>query len=221
MAKARSSRRMRNCKSRNKRVGGGMFGDGSCINCSTIKRKFKKYYYKESHLLCPYVNTLSSDEINALYRELNDKEQTERKVFISCIARNYMHDNASIPADIESGIRIAIKEQIEYARPIEAARQKAIIDHQNDTELHEIRTKYYKQNPHLNQSPVILSTGSDDPFTPAPEKDEDEDNPLPPRIKHPHPTSSGGKSRRRHRRGRTLHKRRKSRKVRKTRCRRK
>ena len=36
MAKARSSRRMRNCKSRNKRVGGGMFGDGSCINCSTF-----------------------------------------------------------------------------------------------------------------------------------------------------------------------------------------
>ena len=34
------------------------------------------------------------------------------------------------------------------------------------------------------------------------------------------PVSSGGKSRRRHRRGHTLHKRRKSRKVRKTRCRR-
>ena len=49
-------------------------------------------------------------------------------------------------------------------------------------------------------------------------KQEEEENPLPPRIR---PPASGGKSRRRHRRGRTLHKRRKSRKVRKTRCRRK
>ena len=46
-----------------------------------------------------------------------------------------------------------------------------------------------------------------------------EENPLPPRIRQQ--PQNGGKSRRRHRRGRTLHKRRKSRKVRKTRCRRK
>jgi hypothetical protein len=40
-------------------------------------------------------------------------------------------------------------------------------------------------------------------------------------LSTPHPVDGGGKSRRRHRRGRTLPKRRKSRKVRKTRCRRK
>jgi hypothetical protein len=50
------------------------------------------------------------------------------------------------------------------------------------------------------------------------EKEKEEENPLPRRIRQP---QGAGKSRRRHRRGRTLHKRRKSRKVRKTRCRRK
>ena len=52
------------------------------------------------------------------------------------------------------------------------------------------------------------------------EKNNDfENDTMNPRIRQQ--PQGGGKSRRRHRRGRTLHKRRKSRKVRKTRCRRK
>lgn len=213
MVKTRSSRRMRNCKSRTKRVGGGMFGDGSCFDCSIIKRKFKKYYYNKAHKLCPYVNSLSGAKINALYRELNDKDeqQTERRVLINCIAQNYMHDVASIPADIESTIRSAIDAEIQLARQKEAYRQNALIADQKAAEVAQIRKKYYELHPELKQQSVILSTGSED-STPV---DDDDDDVLPkfiiPREQ------MGGKSRRRHRRGRTLHKRRKSSKVRKTR----
>ena len=208
MGKTRSSRRMRNCKSRNKRVGGGLFGDGSCTNCSPIKREFKRYYYKEGHFLCDYVNSLSAAKINALYGNLND---TERQVFINCIFENYIN-GVAIPTDIESTISSAVNELID----------------RRSKRLHRL-----SPNPQFNQSPVILSTGSstgsEDPSTPDDDDDDDDDDGhdnvdddreglLPKRITRPASgTSSGGKSRRRHRRGRTLHKRRKSSKVRKIR----
>ncbi len=220
MGKTRSSRRMRNCKSRNRR-GGGLFGDGSCTNCSPIKREFKRYYYKEGHKLCPYVGRLSGAEINALYRELTDKKgQAERRVLINCIFVNHIKGFV-IPTDIESTISSAVNE---------------LIDRRSQ------RLNSLSQNPHLNQSTVIPSTGSkypsrqddvegvilEDPSTSDDDDDdvdEVDDNDrvglLPKQIPHtpttPTTISSGGKSRRRHRRGRTLHKRRKSSKVRKTR----
>jgi hypothetical protein len=140
-------------------------------------------------------------------------------VLINCIFVNHIKGFV-IPTDIESTISSAVNE---------------LIDRRSQ------RLNSLSQNPHLKQSPVILSTGSEDPSgqddvegvileDPSTSDDDDDDvdevddddrvGLLPKRIPHTPTTptpSSGGKSRRRHRRGRTLHKRRKSSKVRKTR----
>ena len=223
MGKARSSRRMRNCKSRTKR------GGGFCLNCSDEKKLFKKLKTNIPQL-CGHVNGLTLDKQNSLYHELHKPE--EKRWFIHCLVQSQVNTD---------GHSENIKEDItKYNKENEEQNRK------KREEIENIRIEAEKYNKHLQSMPkrveghVLRATGSTTGpggfFKPKQQTSYLDNNPhlslygkpvtnntsdgAAPVIDPGVLTEGGGKSRRRHRRVRTLHKRRKSSKVRKTRYRR-
>ena len=220
MAKARSKRTMRNRKSRNRR--GGMFG---CLNCSPEKKAFKEARDTNEASVCQHISSIIKGDnginnIQMLFNQLSDTVKTgdiwyssknDKEILTHCIAKMDIYDSIfkGLPnnSDLKGKLKI----------------QKETLDEQlRQQELREIRLREQEEQQQQQRQERVV---------------QDHDNHNGPKKKienigfrYPRPISNtalnpnsqnAGKSRRRHRRGRTLHKRRKSRKVRKTRCRRK
>jgi hypothetical protein len=218
MGKTRSSGRMRKYKSRNRR--GGLFG--LCLNCSPEKKMFKKLKTNIPQL-CGHVNGLMLDKQNSLYDELHKPE--EKYNFIHCLVQSHVNTDKyseSIKDDIKKyeNRQQLIQENIRQEK-------ERILDEQTK------HREYLKSMPRKAEDPVVRTTGSTrglggfhkpikDTILPDDVADyQYTTQDMNFRTRYiPYSEgadSEGGKSRRRHRRGRTLHKRRKSSKVRKTR----
>ena len=221
MGKTRSSRRMRNCKSRTKR--GGLFG---CINCSETKKDlkvlqdrlarenkvrgtddyFNEIYHFYEHFLLTYlpemrkiVGTLDREvEIRDLYIELNSEDRKEMLNAILTFLKNTDTDEKNIRI-----VKFEDKEFILVALNYLKDATKPIFSEKNKQEsFQEFRTKLT----------LLLEQAKTD----ADVKKFYEEREATQRQSIAASTT-GGKSRRRHRRGSTLHKRIKSSKVRKMR----
>lgn len=210
MGKARSSRRMRNCKSRTKRGGGFRF----FISPEKLKFKQAKEAGNKNDLHNYIVEIVNKtpDEIPLLYDDLNqyDKDILRRCIIDGVKTEEILKDNIrDLSTDLSN-----TKNEI-----IETAAQE-------------------KNEEQQRQNQEVPSTGLAAEYT-APQRPLDSPTTHATRLRpligdndqHIHDTpplkpggfitpKSGGKSSRRHRRVRTLHKRRKSSKVRKTRYRR-
>ena len=223
MGKTRSSRRMRNCKSRNKRVGGGFR-----FFISPEKLEFKRLQELKGAVnkdelrkhIVDLVNK-SPNEIPLLYDDLNlhDKDKLRRCIIDGLkndeIDAVNIRDLSTDFSDTKKGIiSTAVQEKKEEQKtnqgvtsdlaPFGIGHQEepsTRITHKSDTVLGPRISNvgpggFFNSRAHKSYESDVEGYMLEDPSTP----------------------SSGGKSRRRHRRGRTLHKRRKSSKVRKMRC---
>jgi len=202
MGKARSRRTMMNRKSRNKR--GGLFG--LCLNCSPEKKLFKEKKKIGGREGCKYIVELvneTPDKAPFLFQELNEFDKDFMRECIvdglvnDAISENQIRDLSSIYTNSTAGILLEVSQR----------REDAIL---NTSVQHLPVQETPKSMPVYNKRDRVMRVDA-----------------LPksgffiPNKQTSKQTSSGGKSRRRHRHRRTLHKLRKSRKVRKTKCRRK
>ena len=195
MAKARSRRTMRNRKSRNRR--GGLFGFSK-------EEKFK-------------------EEVKKLikFNEMADTTATGKK--------QYMFDEPLYTSNFQNiydlWTKIPKNDKKSVGEYFVKARDDILVDHSYRVEPYKrIIADLVEMETTLDSNPIMWTTVLRPPSVVRNEKEIKqkmiEEEQLSD-LSTPHPVDGGGKSRRRHRRGRTLHKRRKSRKVRKTRCRRK
>jgi len=188
-------------------------GDGSCLNCSDEKKEFKRLKYERvgyPNEMRDFLEHLSVEKKYLLYNELNDSE--DKPMFIGRLADIYKTEEG-IPIEIDGPIKARIitvmKDEAE-AQPL--AKQPQAFS-----------AAFKQQAPPAPAQPSAPTTGREyvkalDPSTGIIGMSRGPKEPGGGFKKFGVPTSpSGGKSRRRHRRGRTLHKRRKSSKVRKTR----
>jgi hypothetical protein len=235
MAKARSRRTLRNRKSRNRR--GGVFR----FFISDDKKAFKEARDNANDFdkiaLYRYIfNSLNSEngieKIQKLFGDLSTTARdvspwfgiSDRQILVNCIAemiiKNFITDDKVKDISFYSDINKAKKEieskaqnlklNIESMEKLTSESVKPTIGFKNPTEqLKQLKEKIDKEQKAEETLRQELK-----PTQRVNQNSEIHD-------KTPLLISDGGKSRRRHRRGRTLHKRRKSRKVRKTRCRRK
>lgn len=223
MAKARSRRTMRNRKSRNRR--GGLFG--LCLNCSPEKKMFKELNEPGNvEKLCEYIVSLvnnSPDKIPSLYNELNDHD---KDALHSCIVKGLMKQQITNDKLRDLSLSYTNKTMLDEAqqRLAELAPQAPqALPFGFGSPQQALPRESLQSDTVLGPQRQMVAPGGF--FKPKSAK------PLPTNVEAfqnqvannlgASSAQGGGKSRRRHRRGRTLHKRRKSRKVRKTRCRRK
>jgi hypothetical protein len=199
---------MRNCKSRTKRVGGGLLGDGSCLNCSPEKKKFKRLKYDMGTVqdMEKFLRNLSVEQINLLYNELNDRD--DKPEFIRRLAEIYKTEEG-IPKGFDEQIkaRIIVVMKDEAEAQVSTPPPQSFDDNAFNSEA---AAPAQPSAPTLDSEHVEVT----DPSTGKPGMQRVPIKGPGGGFKNPR---IGGKSRRRHRRGRTLHKRRKSSKVRKMR----
>ena len=198
MGKARSRRTMMNRKSRNKI--GGLFG--RCWNCSPEKKKFKELLKEDREkargYIVEFVN-MTPEKAPSLYQELNDHgKDTMRRYIVDGVSNDeILKDNIRDLSIISDNSRVRILEEATHAKNVKL--QEAV----------------QKPEPSAPSAPLELHQRDPKPSDRV-TRPENDTRRIGFRL-----SSSGGKSRRRHRHRRTLHKLRKSRKVRKTKCRRK
>jgi len=220
MAKARSRRTLRNRKSRNRR--GGVFR----FFISDDKKAFKEAPDK-----CNYIVELvnnSPDKLPNLYQELNEHDKnTLHACIVNGLVNNSIQEqnirdllptgNETKKMIVSEAMQQRKKQQEERAQQEKRAQQqeRAPQEHQ------EGRAPQASDNVFIHNIPPGGPGGfyKPKPIKPLPTNVEAFQEQFNAKLDAPSPQNAG-KSRRRHRRGRTLHKIRKSRKVRKTRCRR-
>jgi hypothetical protein len=184
---------MRNRKSRNRR-GGGLFG--LCLNCSPEKKAFKEARDTDETTVCKHISSIlqkSSDgikNIQPLFDQLSDTP---------IMSHGWTTGNNDRGILINCIANMVIKKEItdtdieSFDKILKDAININIAKKNEKVKL--MRDRRPMEGPGFHTPSIYYTQQNAQP-------------------------QDAGKSRRRHRRGRTLHKRRKSRKVRKTRCRR-
>ncbi len=188
---------------------------GLCLNCSPEKKAFKAAKKNGKQEVCEYISSIikgenSINNIQTLFDELSNELVTtipwngmsDKDILSDCIAKMDTDDSIfkGLPnnSDLKGKLKIQKQTLDERLREQELREKRLREQEEQQQQQRQQRAPQASDNrsvPQRNNDKIGFHTAIQQ--------------------------QDAGKSRRRHRRGRTLHKRRKSRKVRKTRCRRK
>jgi len=218
MAKARSRRTMRNRKSRN-RKGGGMVG----LFRSSVIDEFKKELEKVQGIKNILDDCRKSENVDKCFSYSDTDEELKNSI------ESILQSSEYYVEELKNYIKEKIKtpeEKKAFMGAINEGKKRGIYLRVANYVIDENNKAYEDYDNTAKESRIAAGNITLEDLLANIEEKNKEAQAYKKYIEKQKTDASsqlrgGGKSRRRHRRGRSIHKRRKSRKVRKTRCRRK